>query len=347
MEIDIKNDIKVKFKDCFGKKVTLPGKMKFTKEENENKITITMCPGAITVNMQKDEASFEGWALAVYTHFVKDKFSDCKIGLELSQDDYAKIAKNSDFLNDGKNGHINRFLYRALRFSDQYDWFVLSGRLYDKIMEFKEYLHKDDNVFINNSPKSSPNGEETCEVSNHMSEKTVEKLIVKQIRTDEVWKKYVVSDGVIFRQLPVGLFKYNGKNKVQSKDQIFTGGSSAVDLWSCKDESILNIFELKYNKPMIGMLTEIFFYCNYARDMYSINGMKNFKCNEDCNIRGYSKIRKKNFKVIRGYLLYDEGHLHPLITNKLIDDMNKNKAGIEYAKIAYMLTDNNCIISIK
>ena len=41
-------------------------------------------------------------------------------------------------------------------------------------------------------------------------------------------------------------------------------------------------------------------------------------------------------------MLYDDGKLHPLINTPLIENMNDNKAGIEYAKIAYTLKDIKC-----
>ncbi len=345
--IDIKNDIEQEFrKSCDNKSIKLPESMSFTKAETGNKttITITLPKDAITTNMQDNKAAFEGWAFAVYTHthYAKAKPKDFKIELELNNADYDIIPKNSDYLNHGRNGHVNRFLYRALRFSQQYkEWFSLSENLKAQVQKFEEYLYN--NTFINNSPEDD---KETKEENGYITEKFVEKLIEKQIGTNEKWKNLVDSDGKIFRQLPVGLFKYNGNNVVENKDRIFTGGSSAIDLWSCKDEDIINIFELKYDNRMIGIITEIFFYCNYVRDMYCKNGMIKFKCNKG-SLRGYDRICKKNFKAIKGFMLYDDGKLHPLITSDLIKNMNENKAKIEYAKIAYTLIDIECNILIK
>jgi len=65
-------------------------------------------------NMQDNDACFEGWAVALKAAGIE------KINLNVNG-----ISSSTDF-KTGK-GHYGRFLYRALRFSEQYEWFHLCG----------------------------------------------------------------------------------------------------------------------------------------------------------------------------------------------------------------------------
>ena len=56
--------------------------------------------------------------------------------------------------------------------------------------------------------------------------------------------------------------------------------------------------------------------------------------------RGYDNICSHKFHEINGNMLYDAGNLHPAITKKLLDEMNKaefvnNEAPIRYGLIEY------------
>ena len=55
-------------------------------------------------NMQSDEAAFEAWALILHVL--------CNYDIQLSTEKIDKIEKPS--------GHYNRFLYRAMKFAEQY-----------------------------------------------------------------------------------------------------------------------------------------------------------------------------------------------------------------------------------
>ncbi len=319
-------------------RITFPKNMSIKKEKQ--KLIITLPEGAINSNMQDNIAAFEGWAFAIHTHYAKDNY---QIELDLTQKDYSKIPTDNDYLGRGRNGHINRFLYRVLRFIEQYEWFSVADKLKSIVEQYERYLNDNGKTFVNNSPDSK----EAKDSINKLSESFIENLIEKKIFKDPQWKKHVVCDDVIYRQLPVGLFL----GEVSDDKRFFTGGKSAIDLWSCKNDDIINIFELKYDNRMIGIITEIFFYCNYVRDMYSKNGMSNFKCNEGNDERGYSKLKKKSFTEIKGYMLYDEDNLHPIITKSLIDEMNKgrfpvNSPSIKYERIAYKVNNIKCDISI-
>ena len=105
-------------------------------EEVGNSIVIRLSDKAIGMsenarnysNMQNDDAAFEGWALLLYAHYTKVK--NYKIELDLTDTAYENIMKayqKKPYQYANNRRHYNRFLYRALRFSQQYkEWFTLS-----------------------------------------------------------------------------------------------------------------------------------------------------------------------------------------------------------------------------
>lgn len=235
-------------------------------------------------------------------------------------------------------------MYRALRFSQQYkDWFVLSIGLQPYIKKFEIYLGKPGLVFTNNIPcyekpsKIISNGDKIHEND------------VEDVFADLDWQKNQGATfckkygGKLYRQLPVCLFE--GDKPINAK-AIFTGKKSAIDLWSCNNRE-LNVFELKYNNKMMGIITELFFYTNYMRDMFCRGKAINFKCQlpKENEPRGYGQFAKASFTKVNGYMLYDKGKLHQAITNEVIDLMNKadfsdaSAFTITYGKIEYKVLD--------
>lgn len=73
--------------------------------------------------------------------------------------------------------------------------------------------------------------------------------------TQLVHKRYLgLSSGTtIDRQLPVSLFDATKSNTTG----VFTGGKSAIDFWAVDGDTI-NVYELKSDNPMVGIITEIF-----------------------------------------------------------------------------------------
>ena len=144
---------------------------------------------------------------------------------------------------------------------------------------------------------------------------------------------------VMNRQLPVGLFK----DKKSVENSIFTGKKSAIDFWLL-DGNEFNIYELKANNKMVGILTVIFFYSNYMRDVYWQNSLETKQNVEILNPqktdRSYNKLCDgiKNITKITGWILADE--FHPLITEDVINIMNDNgiKSELQYDKKQYDLT---------
>ena len=306
---------------------------------------IGMCEdGRSYSNMQNDDASFEGWALLIYSHYAKEK--NYKIELDLKQTAYDNIEKiykikSADNYTNNRR-HYNRFLYRALRFSQQYrNWFILSNELKPHVEAFNNYLSNSKIGFTNNIPNNIPNENKTSNQyfgTNKIHENDVEDIFAnlnwQSNQGAAFCKKY---GGVLYRQLPVGLFE--GSEAIKAK-AVFTGNKSAIDLWSCNNNE-LNVFELKFNNKMIGILTEIFFYANFMRDMFCKGKIISFKCQPSKEYRGYEHLAGASFTKVNGYMLIDEGKLHQAITKKVIGLMNKADFSdapaftISYDKIEY------------
>ena len=293
-------------------------------------------------NMQEDEACFEAWATIIYTHYLKTSGK-----VELS----AAFDIDPDWRKYVNHPHYGRFLYRALRFSQQYEWFSLDKSLESEVEKFDEYL-KSKKPFINNSPKKE------CSKNTSGLEAFVESIFAKTNSpgNKSLKERLGLKNVEIYRQLPVGLFK----NKKAATNQIFAHNKAAIDLWTIKDDIFYPI-ELKADNRKVGAITEIFFYSNYAFDLFIKTNDKAspFILDTEGNKRGYDQIKEqsKNLKKVRGFLLLDEanpsedrkGSNHPLITDEVIDALNNTKHGspdIEYGKILYTLAirvakDNN------
>lgn len=166
------------------------------------------------INMQDTRACFEAWCL-----IIKAKTSNPDLEIELD----VKNITAADY--DGKlpkNGHLGRFLYRILKFSEQYKyWFKLStalGKIKDK---FQNYL--DTNSFVTSAPSGAPKKD----IANYNLESYVEYLFCDSISA----QKDILglpSGTTIDRQLPVSLFDATKS----STNGVFTCGKSAIDFWA-------------------------------------------------------------------------------------------------------------------
>lgn len=140
----------------------------------------------------------------------------------------------------------------------------------------------------------------------------------------------------IYRQLSTGLFK----KKKSEETRIFTGGKSAIDLWTEQDNTIF-IFELKARNNKVGMITELFFYANYVYDMFCDKATTFVpllgKGSKDH--RGYEALLSsdghKNHNRVQAFFLSDQRH--PLITPEVVDLLNTGTEGIAYQWLAYSL----------
>lgn len=334
MEMNYKNnytneEATQKLKASFGSGAKLPSNVQFILENNEMDCRIKLNPQKVQEeNMQTDANAFEAWAIALY----------------IALNEVGKIILDVDGefvpMEYEQNGHWGRFLYRALRFSEQYEWFILAEKVKFQVEKFKVYL--DSHIFTNNLPEGDAGIKET-----HNNENVVEAMFADDVEIRKMFDFFV--DNPVYRQLPVGLFRVEGvfeerrTYKYSKGTMVFTGGKSAIDLWTWNEDKF-EVIELKTKNKMAGIITEIFFYTNYMYDFlvrgekFVLNKFEDLSKQE--NGRGYDNIYKmweeKGFKKIQGIMLADE--YHRLLNHKKVLEVlnNSNLAGgIEYVKAEY------------
>ena len=293
-------------------------------------------------NMQDNPACFEGWAVILKTYVI-DIYPQCYDKVQLSCPNIT-IPKDTIV-------HLMRFLYRVLRFSEQYDWFTMDAELADVINSFKPYLQK---RLVNNYPNPEKKANDSKSPAK-INESTIEFLLSKKPTdgTDKTLYTYfnkigIPKDGLtIDHQLPVGLFK----DEISKATKVFTGKKSALDLWGFSNAkpNDFYIFELKYNNKMIGTITEAFFYANYMHDLLDGNGAFTLSDNGKDNFRNYSTIyslKDKDINKIHAVMLLDKGSMHPAITPELLAVLNQgNQKAIEYSLAEYEFDEEKRIIT--
>lgn len=306
----------------FGGNVKLPSDVQFVIENNEKECCrIKLNPQKVhTENMQTNANAFEAWAVALYIALNENGIIILDVDGEFTPMEYEK------------NGHWGRFLYRALRFSEQYEWLILSDKIEVQVNKFKEYL--DSNIFTNNLAEGEAGVKEE-----HNNENVVESIFAEN---EAVQKKFdFFAENKVYRQLPVGLFRCEGETYKYSKDRMtFTGGKSAIDLWTWNGDEF-RVIELKTKNVMMGIITEIFFYANYMYD-FLIRKDGKFILHEPSSIlekdRGYSDIynHREDFKKICGIMLADEYH-RILKDDRVLRVLNEGrlKDGMSYVKAEY------------
>ena len=115
------NEATQKLKKAFGSSMRLPGNVQFILENNERDCRIKLDPQKIqTENMQINANAFEAWAVALHVALNESGMIILDVDGEFEPMEYMQ------------NGHWGRFLYRALRFSEQYEWFTFD-EAYEKL----------------------------------------------------------------------------------------------------------------------------------------------------------------------------------------------------------------------
>ena len=306
-------------------------------------ITLALTNGAKS-NMQKDSACFEGWAIILKTYII-DKYPKTYDRVKLCCP-RIKLPSETD---DGRY-HFKRFLYRVLRFDEQYDWFTIDAKLAGIITaSFKPLLQKN---LVNNYPINKAKG---FNKEDKLDERYIECILSKKAtqnngKTLHTYfnKIGIPNDNLIIdRQLPVGLFE----EEISEATKVFTGKKSALDLWgfSGSKPNDFYIFELKYNNQMIGTITEAFFYANYMHDLLDRNGAFTLSDYGKDNYSNYSTIyslKDKNINKIHAVMLLDKGSIHPAITPELLAVLNQsNQKAIEYSLAEYEFDEAKRIIT--
>lgn len=279
------------------------------------------------INMQDTRACFEAWCL-----IIKAKTSNSGLEIELDVDGITVASYPG-----GKpaNGHLGRFLYRILKFSEQYaGWFQLSPILDNLKNNFKTYL--DSHKFVTSAPSGGPKKD----IANYNLESYVEYLFCDSISAQK--DILGLSSGTtIDRQLPVSLFDATKSNTTG----VFTGGKSAIDFWAVDGDTI-NVYELKSDNPMVGIITEVFFYSNYVHDVFISKSLDHGKGRveiEDGTYRSYNKIIA--VKQVKGIMLSNSNRkgwhssLDALSRTEIKEIMNENdmSEAIQYEFLEYQL----------
>lgn len=290
-------------------------------------MTLTQEAGGFSekpINMQDNSACFEAWCL-----IIKAQTSNPGLKIELDVDGITVASYPS-----GKpvNGHLGRFLYRILKFSEQYkQWFELSPALEEIKKNFKNYL--DTNKFETNAPLNEAETD-LDKLLNKGLERYVEQLLVDTGSYKTKILKLSSASAIVGRQLPVGLFV-----GTKAKEHVvFTGGTSAADFWAVDGDTV-KVYELKSKNPMVGIITEIFFYSNYVCDVFIEKGNKMNPNKPKKYYRNYDKIKGKK---VQGIMLSNSDGWHASLKdvasrNQIIDIMNANsiEKKIQYAWIEY------------
>ena len=294
-------------------------------------------------NMQKDSACFEGWAIILKT-YIMDKYPQNYNRVKL-------CCPNIKWPTETDEGrfHFKRFLYRVLRFDEQYDWFTIDEKLADIITNFKTLLQKH---LVNNYPIGKAKGfNNEDKPSEHIIECILSKKTPqnngKTLHTyfNKIGVPY--DDLIINHQLPVGLFE----EEISEAAKVFTGKKSALDLWGFSNAkpNDFYIFELKYKNQMIGTITEAFFYANYMHDLLHRNGAFSLSDNGKDNFRNYSTIyslKDKDINRIHAVMLLDKNSIHPAITPELLAVLNQgSQKAIEYSLAEYEFDEEKRIIT--
>lgn len=283
---------------------------------------------AVGENMQENSNAFEAWAILLYLREKKDiilSFEPMNLKDGFCFQDLSM-----------KEQHYMRFLYRLSVYGkDMRDWFCVSEENQDVVASFQ-------NAF--NNVKKVNNYPDQCSDFNRKKgdEHVLEKAFTKNI-LDIKNKTIPPIECHLHDQLPVGIF---AKEKAK-KTRIFSGGSSAIDLWGVNvNDNSFCIYELKKieGNDSVGIISELYFYANIMCDL--LNHRNGFELNQtDSKFRGYNQIIdliKKNKDIkIKAYFLVKKLHSRvEELKNEIIELLNKNTKGIEFAIIKYDVDDS-------
>lgn len=254
---------------------------------------------AVLKNMQENASAFEGWSICL------------RALLSLKR---VKIKWESpEIENDSQRLHYNRFIYRAKKFSENYDWVSLEMPQTSIECNFS-------NMIIGLPSKEAKEYPE-------QEEAQLEKEKCEYLQ--EIYGKEMAG-----RQLPTGLYTAS----ISNKTALMPHQKSQIDLWAIENNTF-RIYELKTGNAnnKIGIISELMFYVNIMNDLK--NGY--IKYPDDKTIGNkvayrnlatvISAFRKNEIHKIRGIFYVKE--FHPWIAcceDRVIDMLNDNKSGITF-----------------
>lgn len=248
-------------------------------------------------NMQTDNAAFEGWAVCLKAWFP---------------DKIQKVILRWDIpLEEKKNPHYRRFLFRAWRFEQLYDWFTIDDYDRGEIIKFARSFNNLRINYSNSDPDQKGNLENRTEY-----------FFVKESHLARQFKDYYNTDN-FDHQLHVGIKRGN--------DQFFTGGQSAIDLWGRKDTT-LTVVELKCDNIMVGIISELFLYICVTISLAKGEISTPNTCVLEHESLLFANIRSVN--TFHAEMLADE--FHPLLENEaILSVLNDNLSMNEGVKLHF------------
>lgn len=217
-------------------------------------------------------------------------------------------------ISDAERGHYYRFLYRAYKFQENYPEIVEFQPSVSSIFDVDEFQD-----WVLNYPKGESH---ESQKTNKNAEAHLERELL-----DIMQNAFDYCD----HQLPAGLF-YKDVSKMTAR---CSGGLGQIDLWSVRNGS-LNIYELKNDVNLsVGIISELMFYTNVMNDfrMHKFNYPAEFVRKRKFYRHSkelYDSISRNEISCVNGFMLAN--HLHPRITDRVIDLMNQNTAHITYSK---------------
>ncbi len=270
------------------------------------------------LNMQNDGAAFEGWAIVIRTYWNKSEQYNVKL-----KADCALPNVRETFIEklhpEVSSGHYGRFLYRAYKFREEFEWFELDEEIEQATNYYMDLVTDKERKVTNHLPKGEAG-------NNRKPEIRAEKAFSEH--PDELVKiTYGRISGDVNRQLNCWLESGDGKY------QFLTDGKSAIDLWNMSN-STLHIFELKAkNNIKVGIISELFFYSEYCTDFYGKYARFESRNPKDTeNVRGYADLyngqTKGKINSVEAYFLAD--NYHPLVNEETVKTLNANRKQIKY-----------------
>lgn len=296
-----------------GKRINLSDYIKTDIQEDELHITIlTLTKNPVAEqNMQETGCAFEGWVICLKT-WLADKIKTVKLDWTTPQE---KLSENEE-------QHYNRFLYRVIKFKEWYDWFDFNPEKQNEINSFCELIKGSiNNYSTKKADEGKADNENNVEYNLINNEENKQKL-VEALNLDLMW-----------HHLPVGVKKADDSN-------LFPGSKSAIDIWGVTHDHILKVIELKYNNDMIGIISELLFYCNIMDDIRQGN-IKKPTIPVEKGIEQEKALYEKGWESVEGVMLATD--YHPLLykKDKLLEVLSANSQGIKFSMYQYDWDMNN------
>lgn len=220
----------------------IPKRIDLIPSESEDRIVILIREPYQPI--RSDNAAFEAWVL-----YLHGKSTRVRIVMDIP----ALSAHQYESL------HFKRFLYRAAKFAAmEYSWFSLSPGLQERADRFMEEYRSHKKII--RLPHSETAGARS---------KGERMLQTRFSSPDNILQALPECGGAdIHAEFPVDLYWGEKRADMLAENRVFPGGSSScIDLW-CAPEELLSIFLLTYQEPVASVVSQLFFFANWCRDVF-------------------------------------------------------------------------------